>query len=183
MRDEMHLGDGPRKILHFAPELQIARRLAALPAVEYITADLAPGNAMEQIDMTDIPKPDGSFDLVIVNHVLEHIPDDRAAIAEIARILRPGGIFLTMHPVMETATTFEDETIVVPEERLQHFGQEDHVRVYGQDFVKRLTDAGFSVDVIRYSDEVASPADRERYGLVEQLEWTSPSAIYNCTRR
>jgi SAM-dependent methyltransferase len=184
LRDEMRLPDATerQRVLHFAPEPQIADRLADLDTLDYTTADLA-DVAMEQMDMTDIPRPDGSFDIVIVNHVLEHIPDDAAALREVARVLRPGGLFLTMHPVQDSlAQTYEDPTITSPAERLRHFGQDDHVRVYGPDFVDRVAAAGLDVTTVRYGEEIASPEARRRYGLVEQRPDIRPSAIFLCRK-
>lgn len=165
LRDESGLASSPGRILHFAPEPGIAKALAALPGVEYLSADLTPGVAMEVVDITAIPHPAESFDAVVCSHVLEHVPDDRRAMAELFRALRPGGTAYLMQPVdFERAETYEDPAIVDPAERERAFGQFNHVRVYGRDIVERLRDAGFEVSERRYTEEL-DPAMRARYAL------------------
>jgi colanic acid/amylovoran biosynthesis protein len=151
-------------VLHVAPEQGLAARLRALP-IEYVSTDLESPLAMRHDDVTALPDPDGSFDVVICNHVLEHISDDRAAMRQIRRVLRPGGFAVLQHPIRAQAETFEDWTVVTPQDRLQVFGQEDHVRVYGRDFVDRLREAGFDeVDLMEVEDEIPAPL-HARYGL------------------
>jgi SAM-dependent methyltransferase len=165
LRDQADLAAGGGRVLHFAPEPGIAAALGALPGVEYLSADLAPGVAMEVADITAIPHPGESFDAVVCSHVLEHVPDDRRAMAEVLRVLRPGGAAYFMQPVdFERAETYEDAAIVDPEERRRAFGQFNHVRVYGRDIVDRLQGAGFEVSERRYTEEL-EPAMRARYAL------------------
>jgi SAM-dependent methyltransferase len=113
---------------------------------------------------------DSSFDAVLCNHVLEHIPDDRAAISESHRVLRRGGWAIVMTPIL-VERTYEDLTITDPAERRRRFGQEDHVRRYGWDYIGRLEDSGFAVEVIRgYSrDEIRWYGLNNREGFVEPL--------------
>jgi SAM-dependent methyltransferase len=102
---------------------------------------------------------------VICSHVLEHVPDDRRAMSEVFRALRPGGTAYFMQPVdFGQAETYEDPSIVTPEERLRAFNQHNHVRVYGRDVRDRLAGAGFEVTERRYTEEL-DPADRARYAL------------------
>jgi SAM-dependent methyltransferase len=134
----------PRRVLHVAPELGIAERLRQQPGVSYVSVDLHPGRAMVRADLTALPFGDESFDLVLCNHVLEHIPDDRAAMRELRRVLAPGGLLVCQHPVdADRATTFEDASITDPEDRERAFFQHDHVRIYGRDFAERLAGAPF----------------------------------------
>jgi SAM-dependent methyltransferase len=150
--------------LHVAPEEGLAARLRELP-IDYLSTDLESPLAMRHDDVTALPDPDGSFDVVICNHVLEHIPDDRAAMRQIRRVLRPGGFAVLQHPIRAHAETFEDWTVVTPQDRLHLFGQEDHVRVYGRDFVDRLREAGFTdVELMEVEDEIPAPL-HARYGL------------------
>ena len=96
-----------------------------------------------------------TFDVVVCNHVLEHVPEDRKAMRELQRILKPGGWAVLLVPFdQDRAVTYEDWAIVDPDERERAFGQFDHVRVYGRDYVDRLSDAGFEVSVVRYGDEL-----------------------------
>jgi SAM-dependent methyltransferase len=165
LRDQTGLSEGSHRVLHFAPEPSIAAAIEAMPAVEYLSADIEPGVAMEVVDITDIPYPEGSFDAVICSHVLEHVPDDGKAMSEVFRVLRPGGTAWFMQPVdFERAETYEDPSIVTPEARLRAFNQHNHVRVYGRDVRERLAGAGFEVTERRYTEEL-DPADRARYAL------------------
>jgi SAM-dependent methyltransferase len=132
-----------RRILHFASERALAG-LFRRAASEYVTADLAPGADL-QLNIEKIALPDAAFDVVVCSHVLEHV-DDRAAIPEIHRVLRPGGLALVMVPIFEGwDSSYEDPTITTFAARELHFGQWDHVRCYGADFADRLRDAGFEV--------------------------------------
>lgn len=167
LRDQTDLGRGRHRVLHFAPEPSIAAAIEALPGVDYLSADIAPGVAMEVVDITAIPYPEGSFDIVVCSHVLEHVPDDRTAMAEVFRALRPGGAAYFMQPVdFGRPETYEDASIVTPEERERAFNQHNHVRVYGRDIRERLAGAGFEVTERRYTEEL-DPAERARYALQE----------------
>jgi ubiquinone/menaquinone biosynthesis C-methylase UbiE len=99
-----------------------------------------------RIDICNINLPDHSFDLVLCLHVLEHVPDDRKAMAELRRVLRPSGMAVIMVPLEEGLDeTYENPLIVSEADRLIHFGQEDHVRYYGRDFRDRLREEKFSL--------------------------------------
>jgi SAM-dependent methyltransferase len=135
-----------KEILHFAPEPAIAGFLRKQNPRSYKTCDFIMPNVDYKIDVQNINLPDQSFDVVICSHVLEHVPDDRRAMAELRRILRPSGLAVIMVPIEEGwDETYENPAIVSKEERLIHFGQEDHVRYYGRDFRDRLREAKFSL--------------------------------------
>jgi SAM-dependent methyltransferase len=163
-------------VLHFAPEEGIARRLAERPRIRYVTADLNPAStAMLSFDIMAIPFDDRSFDVVICNHVLEHVDDDRRAMREIFRVLRPGGFLYSMHPVeMDLAQTVEAPE-ATPTERLELFGQRDHVRRYGRDFLERLHQAGLEVAVERWGEELREES-RDYYRVSAREE------IFVCRR-
>ena len=162
------LATARRSLLHFAPEPGIERRLRALGSARYVTADLADPRADERFDITAIPYPDASFDALICSHVLEHVTDDRAALAELRRVLAPGGWALLMVPLDHgRATTLEDPAIVTPEQRRDHYWQADHVRLYGRDFVDRVAAAGFRADVVPLVDDLG-PAAARRFGLAAE---------------
>jgi SAM-dependent methyltransferase len=143
---------GPTRVLHVAPERGIAEWLMQLQAVDYIAADLAPEQyeypPSMKVDVTRIQFPDAQFDLVVCNHVLEHVPDDGVAMREIYRVLKPGGSAILQVPISaKLTTTLEDPMITDPRERERVFGQRDHVRIYAADYAQRLTRAGFLVRV------------------------------------
>jgi hypothetical protein len=157
----------PVRMLHIAPEPATGPRVAALPNVQYLSADLDSDRAMVNFDLTDIPYPDGSFDAIFASHVLEHIPDDRRAMSEMCRVLAPGGWAVLLVP-MFGPNTREDFTIVDPAERERLFGQHDHVRMYGHDgeYERRLEEAGFEVTA-DYFVRGLDPALARRYRLTE----------------
>jgi SAM-dependent methyltransferase len=155
----------PIRLLHVAPEACFAPRLRATLGAAYITADLSRADVDVQLSIEQLPFPDGSFDAIICNHVLEHVADDRKAMREIHRALRPGGWALLQVPLAEElACTLEDDSVVTPSERKRRFGQHDHVRAYGRDYRDRLREAGFRVECLRVAD-LYRRTEIERYGL------------------
>ena len=173
-------GPGPIRALHFAPELALASRFAK-PWIAYTSADVAHGRAHEVMDLMALPLPDGSFDFVLCSHVLEHVPDDRRGIAELNRVLRPGGRALVLVPVRAgQARTLEDPSVTDAAERRRLFGQDDHLRVYGADVADLLREGGFEVeefDPLRRFDG----ATLERHRLTKNDFWGSDQ-IYDCVR-
>lgn len=146
-RERTDLFDGkPKRLLHIAPEPQLGRLLRRLPGVDYVSADLAARKAMVCADVTNLPFRANEFDVIYCSHVLEHVPDDRKAMSEFCRVLRPNGWAILQVP-LRGQTTFEDPSITSPEDRLRWFGQEDHVRIYGADYKERLEGAGFQVTI------------------------------------
>ena len=169
------------RLLHFAPEKALEARLRDRLGDSYLSADLRSGAAMVTADMTDLTFDDQSFDMVVASHVLEHISDDRAALSELLRVLRPGGRAILQHPIEYARETYEDAAITSPEARQLAFGQDDHVRVYGRDFADRMRAAGFTVELVRYSECVAA-ADVERRGLHDLEGTLKADDIYVGTR-
>lgn len=155
--------DGKR-ILHFAPEKVIVRRMRGNPLYE--TADLHQLGVTHRADIAHLALPDATYDVVIANHVLEHVTDDRLAIQELYRLLTPGGVALLTVPVNTSRQeTYENPAITAPAGRFAHFGAADHVRYYGLDFADRLREAGFAVETFRMR-----PEEEVRYGLL-RFEW------------
>jgi SAM-dependent methyltransferase len=146
-----------RRVLHVAPEKHIRPLLEARPNVQWIGLDYARKREISaQGDLTALGLADASVDLIVCSHVLEHIPADRQAMAELARVLRPGGTALIDVPVLHDRPTQEDPTLG-PADRARLYGQSDHVRYYGTDTGDRLTAAGLEVTrEIRPSDQGAA---------------------------
>ena len=159
-----NLFDGtPKRLLHFAPESRLERKLREIPNLDYLSADLDGERAMVAADIRDIPYPADSFDAIYCSHVLEHVVEDRVAMREMHRVLRPGGWALVLVPIVGDHT-FEDPTATTREARLRVFGQADHVRQYGRDIVDRLRDAGFRATV-HSTSQIAEEEDVQRFGL------------------
>jgi SAM-dependent methyltransferase len=145
------------RILHVAAELATWRQLRHIQEVAYVTGDINPGPRTSHVfDLTSAPFADNTFDLILMAHVLEHIPDDVAAMRELWRLLSPGGVALLQHPVDTQRTEiYEDANALTAEDRTREYGQWDHVRAYSrQGLVGRLEDAGFEVSVRDFAAEL-----------------------------
>ena len=125
-------------------------------------------------DIVDLPFANGSFDVIICIHVLEHIPNDAKAISELYRILRPGGWALISVPLLLDQPTREDPSITDPLERERLFGEPSHVRYYGTDMINRLSNAGFDVEQDLAAEITAER--RSRFGLRDDEN------IFHCVR-
>lgn len=168
-----NLFDPPfKKMLHVAPEPIFMLRFKKSKNVDYLSADLYDPNAMVKMDITDIQYPDNSFDVIFCSHVLEHVMDDKKAMREFLRVLKPDGWAILQVPIM-AEKTIEDPTITDPQERLRVFGQYDHVRRYGKDYKDRLEETGFNVKIVSAND-IASKQEIEKMRLA--------SEIYFCTK-
>ena len=153
------------RVLHFAPEQAFLKVFKKLKHLDYTTTDLNSPIADVKADICNLPFDDNSYDFIICNHVLEHIPDDTKAMQEIYRVLAPSGTAILQVPYeKKRATTFEDDSITDAKERAKIFGQYDHVRVYGLDYFKKLATIGFEVDAVDYTQKF-SEAEIERYRL------------------
>lgn len=143
------------KVLHVAPEQTFLERFSKMENLEYDTADLVSPIAKIKMDIQNMPLDSNSYDVVFCNHVLEHVEDDRKAMKEIYRVLKPGGWAITQVPLRrDHDTTYEDFSITDPRDREKHFGQYDHVRWYGLDFPTRLKEAGFIIEEIYPENEL-----------------------------
>ena len=166
------------RVLHFAPEPRFAAYVAAANPREHVKADLFPAAAdIQKVDMLAMAFAAASFDMVIANHVLEHVADDARALSEIRRVLRPGGLAILQTPYSAMLeTTFEDAGIVSRDAREHAYGQDDHVRLYGQDIFARFAAAGFASRVVRHETALGDvdPAvhgvnPREPFFLFERI--------------
>lgn len=168
LQRESDLFERRPRLLHVAPEVCLMRHLKRRyrgREDRYRTADLESPLADLHFDIQRIPLEDNSFDAVICNHLLEHVADDRQALRELRRILRPGGWGVLLCPIdYSRAETFEDDTITDPAERTRVFGQYDHRRIYGRDYAERLRSAGFEAEEIDYAARF-TPEERRRYAF------------------
>jgi hypothetical protein len=161
-----------QKMLHIAPEKANEAIFRKLKHIQYTAGDkftdgydAAYAKGTINMDITNINFPDNSFDVIICSHVLEHIPDDRLAMRELYRVLKPNGFAILQVPLDKyRAETYEDWSITTPEARLAAFGQYDHVRWYGRDYAVRLQESGFQVDVNEYA-KTFSPNEAFKFGI------------------
>ena len=143
------------KILHFAPEINLSMRIKEQCPSKYIKADIKPKeDDIEVMDATTINANDDTFDFVIANHILEHIPDYKKALYEFYRVLKPGGIAILQTPYSRLLkNNFEDENINTNELRNFFYGQVDHVRTFGENqFFRSLEDVGFDLQVRKHEE-------------------------------
>ncbi|QHI38547.1 Demethylrebeccamycin-D-glucose O-methyltransferase [Kordia antarctica] len=167
LQNETDFFTKPQKVLHFAPEQAFYKRFRKQKNLEYTTTDLLSPLADVKADICDLPFEDNSFDTILCNHVLEHIPDDTKAMQELYRVLKPGGMAILQIPQdLDREITFEDDTIVDKKERTKIFGQYDHVRVYGLDYFDKLRSIGFRVEEVDYTADLIIE-DIDKYCLME----------------
>lgn len=155
-----------KSLLHFAPEKRLSHFLRAAQLERYLPCDLFPQHPeVARVNMLDMPFDAGTFDVVIANHVLEHVDDDARGLAEVHRILKPGGIAILQTPYSSRLhCTWEDPGIDTPSARLQAYGQEDHVRLFGRDIFARIVAAGFE-SLIGQHSELLGDVDVDTAGV------------------
>lgn len=165
LKNETTFFSAPLRVLHFAPEQAFVQKFKKQKNLTYTTTDLNSPIADVKADICDLPFKDNSFDFIICNHVLEHIPDDTKAMQELYRVLAPSGTAIVQVPYdAKREITFEDNTITDQSERTRIFGQYDHIRVYGMDYFKKLSSVGFNVNALDYTQSMSNN-DIERYRL------------------
>ena len=171
LKNETEFFTAPQKVLHMAPEQCFLDVFKSMKNLDYTTADLFSPIVDVKADILNLPFDDNSFDFIFCNHVLEHIEDDSKAMSELYRVMRPGGTGIFQVPQdLSREMTYEDFSITEPEERARHFGQYDHVRIYGKDYFSRLRKAGFRVEELAYSKTLdAQTMDRYRLNPDEIL--------------
>lgn len=155
------------KVLHFAPEQAFYNRFKKQKNLDYTTTDLESPLADVKADICNLPFKNDLYDVILCNHVLEHIPDDTKAMQELYRVLKPGGMAILQIPQdLSREKTFEDNSITDKKERAKIFGQYDHVRVYGRDYFDKLRTIGFNVDEVDYTAKL-SKEELEKYCLAK----------------
>lgn len=167
LKNETNFFTQPHKLLHFAPEQAFYKRFKKLKNIDYTTTDLNSPLADVKADICDLPFADNAFDVILCNHVLEHIPNDTKAMQELYRVLKPGGWGIFQIPQdLKREKTFEDNSITDKKERARIFGQYDHVRIYGRDYFDKLRSVGFTVEEVDYTRTLPKE-DVERYRLAQ----------------
>lgn len=143
------------KVLHIAPEQSFYKKFKKLKNIDYLTCDLNSPLADIKADIQNLPFEDNSFDVIFCNHVLEHVNDDKKALSELYRVMKKGGWGIFQVPIRyQLEKTFEDPSITDKNERIEKFGQYDHVRVYGMDYYQTLSNAGFKVEKINLTQKL-----------------------------
>lgn len=167
LRDVVNLFDvHSLRLLHIAPENIIAQRILSIKSIDYVCGDFFAKGYMyppyvRNMNVLNLPFPDNDFDMVMCNHVLEHVEDDRKAMNELYRVLKKGGIGILQVPMSKNIEkTLEDSLVKTPKDRLAIFGQIDHLRLYGLDYKSRLEECNFRVELVHFSNDVI-----EKYGL------------------
>ena len=167
LKEKTNFFTAEQKVLHFAPEQCFLKRFKTLSNLDYTTTDLESPIADVKADICNLPFEDNSYDVILCNHVLEHIPDDTKAMQELYRVMKPGGYGIFQIPQdLSRTTTFEDNSITDKKERAKIFGQYDHVRVYGLDYFDKLRHIGFTVEEVDYTANL-TPELIEKYCLAK----------------
>lgn len=164
--DKLNIKMQNASLLHFAPERMLSKYISDQKPSLYVKADLFPSSDdIVKINMLDIPYKENYFDFVIANHVLEHVNDFSKALSELHRVLKIGGYAILQTPYSnQLHHTLEDQGINTDKMRLEVYGQEDHVRLFGTDIFKLISDAGFVPHIARHVD-VLSEMDSNYWGV------------------
>lgn len=177
LKNETNFFSAPKKVLHFAPEQAFYKLFRNQKNLEYTTTDLLSPLADVKADICNLPFSDNTYDVILCNHVLEHIPDDTKAMQELFRVLKPGGMGIFQIPQdLNRAATFSDDSITDQKERSKIFGQYDHVRIYGRDYFDKLRSIGFEVIEVDYTSKISAD-------LVEKYCLAQGEIIPVCTKK
>jgi SAM-dependent methyltransferase len=165
----------PMRVLHVAPEARLRRAVERKQAA-YETTDLEMPGVDFHSELGSIPRPDAAYDAVVCSHVLEHVPDDRAALRELHRVLAPRGWAVLQVPIASRAEHTDEDPSLPEEERARRFGDPTHVRLYAEgDYVHRLDETGFEVSA-KSALELLGARTVEVYGLAGEEK------VFFCTR-
>lgn len=175
LKRETDFFERPARLLHMAPEYCFLNLFKKMENLDYVTADLNSPWADHHFDVHDIPFDENSFDVIMGNHLLEHVENDLKTLQEFYRVMKPGGWGIFQVPIdMTNPNTEEDPTVTDPKERERLYWQSDHLRLYGYEaYVRRLEEAGFEVESINYGDVLGEELV-ERYCLgVERMMYVA----------
>ncbi len=163
-KDKIHL-------LHVSPERSLFNLLNRQPNITYNPVDKFEDGyeypkSTEYMDITEITKKNNTYDAIICSNVLEHVPDDKKAMSELYRVLKPGGWAIIQVPIdYNREQTYEDLSITDRKAREKAFGWPDHVRWYGKDYFQKLRDTNFQVEIQKYASEF-SEEELFKYGII-----------------
>jgi SAM-dependent methyltransferase len=164
------------RLLHIAPEKNLWELFNKQKNIEYTAAGFDMQLASVRMDITKISQKSDYYDAIICNHVLEHIIDDKLAMSELFRVLKKGGYAILQVPIsFKNQYTIEDDSVIDPDERRRVFGQSDHVRIYGRDYITRLENVGFKVELFDVKEEF-SEIEINKYSLL------ADEKIFVCTK-
>lgn len=168
LKERTNFFDKPQDFLHIAPEQCFYHRFKELKNINYFTGDLESPLAEYHFDLHEVPFDDNKFNVIICNHVMEHVEDYAQCMRELYRVLKPGGWAIMQVPIdYSNENTYEDKSITSPEEREKHFWQKDHLRLFGKDYPNKLAQAGFKVKNDNFVKEI--PAEkRKKYRLQKE---------------
>lgn len=161
-------------LLHIAPEKTLCDFLKSYNNIKYLSIDLDPHKAMKKADIQNMSFHNNSFDIIFCSHVLEHVDDDRKAMKEFLRVLKPNGFAILQVPISKNEKTFEDRKINNQNGKEIVYGQCDHVRIYGKDYKQKLESCGFNVKLDNYFNTLDQNT-LNKYALRKET-------IYFCTK-
>ena len=181
LRDRTDLFTRPQSLLHFAAEPGFEERLRAMPNLDYVSADLYPKTSFQiRLDITGLPYEDGKWDAVMANHVFGEVPDDRKAMAEVFRVLKPGGLLISQTAIDHSLTETRENSASARYSWVPRGGEQaigSNIRRYGTDYADRLREAGFQTELVQYVAEL-DPELRRRYALEEHGGETTGNDIF-----
>lgn len=176
MKEKTNFFTAELKFLHIAPEYCFIKIFKGMKNLDYITADLISPWADVKMDVHEIPFDENSFNVVICNHVLEHVEDANKVMKEFYRVMKPGGWGIFQVPIdINNKVTIEDKNIIDPNERERLYWQSDHLRLFGLDYGKKLSEAGFKVTESDFINELSED-------LVERYALPKGEIVYFCQK-
>ena len=176
IKEKTNLFTAELKFLHIAPEYCFIKIFKGMKNLDYITADLISPWADVKMDVHDIPFDENSFNVVICNHVLEHVDDANKVMKEFYRVMKPGGWGIFQVPIdINNKETIEDKNVIDPNERERLYWQSDHLRLFGLDYGKKLSEAGFKVTESDFINELSDD-------LVERYALPKGEIVYFCQK-